>query len=309
MSEAQACEGELADASGLTLKQSNEFLGRQAGGRDLSYTRVDQKSYLRSKRQKYMKYGEATSLLRYFQQQLWENPSFYYAVQLDTEEQITNIFWADARMWIDYDEFGDVVIFDATYKTNKAYRPCVLDVVNIKMIPEEYILKRWTTDARKGNVQEMNNQDIQGDPKMKVTKRYRMLCSNFVRIAARAAEFDEAFNYVAKVSIDLVKKVEELCSKQLKEGPSSFLGAKERVEQIDNMEILNGIGAKGIKMRDHGNKSRKRERSWVDKLYGKKRGPTRFHSAKTKVACNSANMHEQSIDLPQETNPRVIIGA
>ena len=51
------------------------------------------------------------------------NPSFQYATQLDNVEQITNIFWADVRMIIDYSNFGDVVTFDTTYGTNKELRP------------------------------------------------------------------------------------------------------------------------------------------------------------------------------------------
>jgi zinc finger SWIM domain-containing protein 3 len=62
-------------------------------------------------------------MLKYFQDKIPENPSFHYAVQLDCEEQITNIFWADAKMIIDYAHFGDVVTFDTTFGTNKEYRP------------------------------------------------------------------------------------------------------------------------------------------------------------------------------------------
>jgi ABC-type uncharacterized transport system auxiliary subunit len=40
---------------------------------------------------------------------------------LDAEEHITNIFWADAQMIIDYKLFGDVVSFDTAYRTNKEY--------------------------------------------------------------------------------------------------------------------------------------------------------------------------------------------
>ena len=36
---------------------------------------------------------------------------------------ITNIFWADARMIIDYSHFGDVITFDTTYSTNRDARP------------------------------------------------------------------------------------------------------------------------------------------------------------------------------------------
>jgi hypothetical protein len=42
---------------------------------------------------------------------------------LDCEEHITNIFWADAKMVLDYAHFGDVVTFDTTFGTNKEYRP------------------------------------------------------------------------------------------------------------------------------------------------------------------------------------------
>jgi len=49
-----------------------------------------------------MLYGEAGSLLKYFQDKVVENPSFQYAIQMDCEEQIANIFWADAKMIVDY---------------------------------------------------------------------------------------------------------------------------------------------------------------------------------------------------------------
>ena len=70
-----------------------------------------------------MIYGEAGCLLKYFKEQLTKNPPFQYVVQLDNEEQITYIFWVDARMIIDYSYFGDVMTFDIIYGTNKELRP------------------------------------------------------------------------------------------------------------------------------------------------------------------------------------------
>ncbi|KAG6708290.1 hypothetical protein I3842_06G073800, partial [Carya illinoinensis] len=129
ISKAQALEIDLADDSGIQLQDSYEFMGRQVGGKDaLGYTKQDQKNYLHNKRQRELKYGEAGSLLRYFQKQKRENPSFYNAVQLDAAEQITNIFWADAQMIVDYNLFGDVVSFDTTYRTNKEYGPLAMFV-------------------------------------------------------------------------------------------------------------------------------------------------------------------------------------
>jgi zinc finger SWIM domain-containing protein 3 len=57
-----------------------------------------------------MLYGETGSLLKYFQDKVVENPLFHYAIQLDCEEQMANIFWADAKMIVDYAHFGDVII-------------------------------------------------------------------------------------------------------------------------------------------------------------------------------------------------------
>ncbi|XP_055960382.1 protein FAR1-RELATED SEQUENCE 5-like [Mercurialis annua] len=124
ISKAQAFEIDLADASGIKTKSSYELMSRHNGGKSsVGYILLDQKNYLRRKRQRDLMYGEAGSLLRYFQQQSLDNPSFFYAVQLDEDEQITNIFWADARMIIDYAHFGDVITFDTTYSTNKEFRP------------------------------------------------------------------------------------------------------------------------------------------------------------------------------------------
>ncbi|CAL5396469.1 unnamed protein product [Camellia sinensis] len=99
-------------------------MGNEVGGREsLGFTKLDQKNYLRTKRQNSLAYGEAGSILQYFRDKSLENPSFFYSVQLDNEEQITNIFWADAQMIMDYGQFGDVVTFDTTYKLNSAHRP------------------------------------------------------------------------------------------------------------------------------------------------------------------------------------------
>lgn len=88
----------------------------------LEYTKQDMKNYLRSKRQNQLAYEEAGSLLKYFQNQVLENLSFFYAIQLDSAEQIS----ADARMIVDYTQFGDLLSFDTTCIKNKANIPLAL---------------------------------------------------------------------------------------------------------------------------------------------------------------------------------------
>jgi hypothetical protein len=119
----QAFEIETVDDAGIGPKDIYELASQQVGGSiNLGYTCRDLKNHLRAKRQKEMMYGEAGSMLKYFQEKIAENSLFHYALQLDCEEQITNIFWANAKMIIDYAHFGDVVTFDTTFGTNKEYR-------------------------------------------------------------------------------------------------------------------------------------------------------------------------------------------
>jgi hypothetical protein len=80
MSITQAAEIDLAYEPGLRLKDSYKLMSKQVGGGDnLGFTKQDHKNYLRNKRQRALKFGEATSLERYFRGLLKENPSYYYA--------------------------------------------------------------------------------------------------------------------------------------------------------------------------------------------------------------------------------------
>jgi len=120
ISELQAFEIETADDSGIRPKVAHELVTRQVGGPlNLSYTCRDRKNYLQSRRQRELAFGQAGSMLKYFHDKIIENPSLQYALELDYEEHITNIFSADAKMILDYANFGDVVTFDKTFGTNK----------------------------------------------------------------------------------------------------------------------------------------------------------------------------------------------
>lgn len=67
--------------------------------------------------------GVAQSLLEYFKKMQAENPAFFYAIQLDRNNCVANVFWADAKARMAYSYFGDTVIFDMTCKKNKRVVP------------------------------------------------------------------------------------------------------------------------------------------------------------------------------------------
>ncbi|KAI7978952.1 Protein FAR1-RELATED SEQUENCE 5, partial [Camellia lanceoleosa] len=84
ISASQASEIDLAEKSGIRLNAAFELMGNEAGGREsLGFTKVDQKNYLRTKRQKSLAYGEAGSILQYFREKTLENPSFFYSDEDD----------------------------------------------------------------------------------------------------------------------------------------------------------------------------------------------------------------------------------
>jgi hypothetical protein len=111
---------EIADASSIRSKDAYKLTSRQASGfGNLSYTPIDYNNYLRTRPQRNLIYGEAGCVLKYFEEKCVENHSFYSAIQLDCEKKITNMFWTDAKMLIDYAQFGDVISFDTTFGTNR----------------------------------------------------------------------------------------------------------------------------------------------------------------------------------------------
>ncbi|XP_044338140.1 uncharacterized protein [Triticum aestivum] len=83
----------------------------------------------------------------------------------------------------------------------------VLDINNIKHIPQQYILKRWTIDAKVLDI--TSNCNLHEDRKTILTKRYKELCRMFIQIAARAAESEESYLMAANYAEKLAEEVEK----------------------------------------------------------------------------------------------------
>ncbi|GMJ03099.1 FAR1-related sequence 5 [Hibiscus trionum] len=121
---AQAAELEIVDRSRLAPKENVEFLARKIGGvENLGFIPEDYRNYLRTRRTKEMKIGDTGGVLEYLQNMQHDDPNFSYAIHF-----ITNIFWTDGRIKLDYESFEDVVCFDTTYRKNKEGRPFALSV-------------------------------------------------------------------------------------------------------------------------------------------------------------------------------------
>lgn len=120
--EVQVAEADLSDDLGIT--PVSESVGRQVGGvRSVTFLPDDYKNNLRTKRMKAMQMGDAGAVLKYLQTMQLNNPSFFYAIQVDEDDKLTNIFWTDAKSIMEYNYFGDVVCLDTTYRSNGYGRP------------------------------------------------------------------------------------------------------------------------------------------------------------------------------------------
>ncbi|KAG2710515.1 hypothetical protein I3760_04G031000 [Carya illinoinensis] len=121
---AQVMDDNLVSGCKIQPKSAIELLCRTVDDcKDLGYDPVDYKSKLPFRRMREMKEGEQERIRFYFQSKHLKNPSFFYAIQLDADGQIANVFWADAKMVVDYSDFGDVVCFDTTCRLYRDCRP------------------------------------------------------------------------------------------------------------------------------------------------------------------------------------------
>ncbi|KAL5707313.1 hypothetical protein ACHQM5_025373 [Ranunculus cassubicifolius] len=105
-------------AAGIGPSGVMSVLARESGGIDnVGFTTVDCRNYI-SNRQRTLGTG-GQHVLDYLRRMQAENPSFFYAIQGESEHSAGNIFWADATCRTNYDYFGDTVTFDTTYRTNR----------------------------------------------------------------------------------------------------------------------------------------------------------------------------------------------
>lgn len=116
--------GQIREA-GMKPAQVYEFMKEFYGGEDkVPFSRMDSNNEIGRERRKYLEANDAETLLEYLKKKQLEDPSFFYAIQVNKEDgRIANFFWADGQSIMDYKCFGDAVSFDTTFQTNKFEMP------------------------------------------------------------------------------------------------------------------------------------------------------------------------------------------
>ncbi|XP_058109541.1 protein FAR1-RELATED SEQUENCE 5-like [Magnolia sinica] len=119
------CSNNTSHASGLRLKKLTPVSGKQSNTKitnsefanDAGKNRIEQMWPLTFPR------GDIKALIDYFKHMQAENASFFYAIEIDEEEHIRNIFWADSKSRMASNYFSDVVTFDTMYLEKKYHVP------------------------------------------------------------------------------------------------------------------------------------------------------------------------------------------
>ncbi|XP_058181190.1 protein FAR1-RELATED SEQUENCE 5-like [Rhododendron vialii] len=119
VSDAQKSLLQQLSATNVPPCQQMSFFEVQVGGlENVGFTRRDLHNYERDKKA-FVGGHDANMLYEHFERKKEKNPDFTFTFERDDQDRMTHCFWADATSRKSYQYFGDVVVFDTTYNTNK----------------------------------------------------------------------------------------------------------------------------------------------------------------------------------------------
>ncbi|KAI5400323.1 protein FAR1-RELATED SEQUENCE 1 [Lathyrus oleraceus] len=81
--------------------------------------------------------------------------------------------------------------------------------MDVKSVPEYYILKRWTKLARSETFHNVDVSYVEEDVDLSSAKRYKEICPRLIRIATEACRSPEAFTFLRKITNELNKHMLE----------------------------------------------------------------------------------------------------
>ncbi|XP_024042049.1 protein FAR1-RELATED SEQUENCE 5-like [Citrus clementina] len=130
-SQRHVSEGDLAQAKalkhvGVKTCQVVDYMGDQVkGSHNLRFKRKDLQNRFDADRRAEIGDTDSVATIAYFTAKSDNDPGLYHEYTLDDENRLRNLFWTDYMARYDYECVGDVLAFDATYKTNAYQKPLV----------------------------------------------------------------------------------------------------------------------------------------------------------------------------------------
>ncbi|KAI8536731.1 hypothetical protein RHMOL_Rhmol10G0279800 [Rhododendron molle] len=112
---------------GIKTSQIMDYMTCQSGGfQNVGFTLSDLRNKLHRERTQEIRNGDAEGALGYLSAQVNNDPLFFFKYNVDEEDRLETLFWADERSQMDYAAFGDVLVFDTTYRTNAYKKPFII---------------------------------------------------------------------------------------------------------------------------------------------------------------------------------------
>jgi len=134
----------------------------------------------------------------------------------------------------------------------------VLDLMNIKLIPEQYILKRWTREARSGAVQDNQGRNIIENPKLDAMLCYKNMTRKFLNLAHQTASHPRCV---------LVNEALDMVSKQVEEEIMSLPSAVNPTNVPTNdSPPIDLLSTASLKKKHVETKTSKRKKAWFEKM-------------------------------------------
>ncbi|XP_057247363.1 protein FAR-RED IMPAIRED RESPONSE 1-like [Beta vulgaris subsp. vulgaris] len=171
----------------------------------------------------------------------------------------------------------------------------VLDVMNIKLIPEKYILKRWTREARSGVVQDRCGRIVLEDPRLEATLRYRALCRKFLKVACQAYSFVEVSSLVDNGLDNIIVEVNKKLSSMKAEQSNRVASIVPDLNaQVQPSGVEDYISSKATLKKKESKKTGKRRKSWTEKFHDKNVKTQPSKTSESKRGKKNAPSREQS---------------
>jgi zinc finger SWIM domain-containing protein 3 len=135
----------------------------------------------------------------------------------------------------------------------------VLDLMSIKLLPPQYVLKRWTREARIGTIQDIEGRNIIENPNMDALLRCRYMSNKFLNLAYEAAKFPQCTMLVDSTLDILCKQIEEM----IITCPSTSVSPSAvPTDATPSNDVLSNAR---LKKKEVETKTSKRKRNWLDK--------------------------------------------
>ncbi|XP_027158292.1 protein FAR1-RELATED SEQUENCE 5-like [Coffea eugenioides] len=117
----------LMHGVGIRIPQIVDLQAYQAGGHNkMGYTEKDLRNAVDQFHRNAVEVGDASQVLAYLDGRANGEPNFFYKYAVDVEKRLIRLFWTDSQSRLDYQYFGDVLVFDSTYRTNAYRKPLVI---------------------------------------------------------------------------------------------------------------------------------------------------------------------------------------